>query len=174
MQGIDPVRRAQVLVGLKTDVENALEELDRGLAPLWEGTTESLRTTITLSGGALVASISVVQLLAGKADEPSAGWLMPLSWVLFGLTIFAAMRAQDGLTQMRLHRLHVIREINQMMADESTDGDETAIRQEMARRTLQLQDIGSGRYKAANLVSQFSFMLAFASMIAFAIINFPF
>jgi hypothetical protein len=167
--------RARLLDSAKTHAENSIDEMERGLAPLWDGTAESLRTVVTLSGGALVASISVVQLLVDKTLDPTAGWLLPISWSLFGLSIIASMRTQAALTGIRLFRYHTIAELNRMIAgDEPVGSDEASVNREVVRRVNERHGAAVKTFQSSASITGLSFILAFVSMIVFAILNVPF
>lgn len=144
------------------------------MAPLYEGTAESLRTIVTIAGGALVTSVSVVQFVADEITRPTAGWLLPTSWILFVITIIGAMTAQAALTGMRLFRHHAIREVNRIIAAEAIVADDASIREAIVSRTAQHHDVELKRYNASANVTRASFVVAFIAMILFAIINLPF
>jgi hypothetical protein len=167
--------RAQLLDSAKTHAENAIEEMERGLAPFWEGTSESLRTIITISGGALVASISVVQLLVEKISDPTAGRLLSVSWILFGVSIVAAMSTHAALTGLRLFRYHTIAELNRMIAgDEPVGPDDAAVHQAIVSRVSERHERAFKKFRWSAGITSLSFILAFACMIVFAILNIPF
>lgn len=144
------------------------------MAPFYEGTAESLRTLVTVSGGALVASISVVQFLGEKISDPAAGQLLAISWVLFVVTIISAMTAQAALTGTRLFRHDAIGAVNRIMAANPVAVDQAAIQQEIISHAARRHDAEMKRYNVSANVARLSFMAAFATMIGFALLNLPF
>jgi hypothetical protein len=167
--------RLEILDQLKPALQETVDEMERGLAPFWEGTAESHRTVITLSSGALIASISVLQFLAEEAATPRAGWLMPACWILFGVSILAAMTAQAAATGMRLLRMNATHQATHTIITEQADiTDPAAIAQEIIRRVEARFNSDMKRFNGAVNIVRVSFIGAFASMIAFAIINLPF
>ena len=61
--------------------------IEAGTLPVWEAQAELGRTLISLSSGALVLSITLVQFFADRITDPAWAWALPLSWILFALTV---------------------------------------------------------------------------------------
>jgi hypothetical protein len=59
------------------------DRMEKGLQPIWRAQAEVGRTIITLSSGALVLSITIVQLLAEKISGVRLGWMLLASWIAF-------------------------------------------------------------------------------------------
>lgn len=76
-------------------LDATLDRLQRGLEPQWHAQFELGKMLLALASGALVLSISVTQLLVTQGAHPQWGLLLPLSWVLFAITILAAAVRQS-------------------------------------------------------------------------------
>ncbi|HEX6370191.1 MAG TPA: hypothetical protein VF006_14830 [Longimicrobium sp.] len=168
-------KRVEAIIQLTPVLKELGDELERGMAPFWEGTAESLRTIVTISGGALVASISVVQFLSEDAAAPRAGWLMATSWILFGVAIVAAMSAHAAMTGMRLNRAHASQEAMRMIVEDVGEVDgPAAVVLGILNRVEGHFNRDLKAFNTAVHVVRISFLAAFVSMIAFAVINLPF
>lgn len=61
------------------------------LGPILDYDEAQQRTIVTLSGGALVAGVTLFQSVVDKNARVSAEWLLGLSWGLFALSIVALL-----------------------------------------------------------------------------------
>jgi hypothetical protein len=140
------------------------------------------RTLITLASSALVLSISVVQLLAGKITNPRWGWLLPVSWILFGVTVLAGAVRQGWTGAARSLRYHVEKRRGDMRSKVAALSlDDPQLPKKFDEILAQsMQDAGIEPEKsikihdALNQVMFWSLTLGLASLIAFAIRNRPF
>ena len=87
-------------------LDKVFDRLDAAMAPVWEGQTEMARTLITLSGGARVVTVSVVQFLAQRLPEPAWLWLVPASWICFGVSVVTGVIRHGWSSHARSFRLH--------------------------------------------------------------------
>jgi len=90
------------LVGVTDEfLDQVLERLNRADTPLWEHQAHMGRTVITLAGGGIIASVSVVQFLADKIASPAWSWLLPSSWIAWTACILAALSRELWIGQAR-------------------------------------------------------------------------
>lgn len=148
------------------------------MKPIHEGNVESFRTVTTMSGGALIASISVVQFLASKLSNPSSGWLLPTSWVLFALTIVGAAYAHGALTGMRTFQLRAL-QARQTEGEKAARGEiQLTSYEDWATHVLSIAhtkiDDARKQHDFVRGVSGWAFILGFVTLIGFAIRNLPF
>ena len=85
-------------------LDKVFDRLDAAMTPVWEGQAEMARTLITLSGGALVLTVSVVQFLAGRLPEPAWIWLVPASWICFGISVVTGVLRHGWSSHARSFR----------------------------------------------------------------------
>lgn len=85
-------------------LDKTFERLDAAMSPVWEGQSEMARTLITLSGGALVLTVSMIQFLAERLPEPAWTWLVPASWICFGISVIAGVLRHGWSSHARSHR----------------------------------------------------------------------
>src|SRR5688500_4353005 len=76
-------------------LDRVLDRLENSFQPVWEGQIEMGKTLITLASGTLVASVALIQLLVGSHPNLAWGWLMPLGWILFGVTVLTGAARQS-------------------------------------------------------------------------------
>jgi hypothetical protein len=146
------------------------------LSPQLESSSEVSKTIISVSGGALVATISVVQFLAEKIQDPRFPALLPISWLLFGLSIFLAIYMQYAIGRFRSLIYHVT-EARLKVFNQKKNGkleDENQFDEELNRVTLTAMKSLDVDYKFSSILAFSSFVAAFTALIAFAIINIPF
>jgi len=79
-------------------LDETLQRMEAGTAPIWESQAELGRTLLSLASGALVLSMSLTQFFADKLKHPSWTWLLPTAWTLFTLTVLigASRQAWSG------------------------------------------------------------------------------
>ena len=82
-------------------LDETLERLRKADEPVWEHQAQMGRTLITLAGGGIIASVSVIQLLAGKVTDPGWIWLLPASWVLWAGCILAGVSRESWMSTVR-------------------------------------------------------------------------
>lgn len=76
-------------------VDRVIAQLDRATRPMMDGQPEFTRLMTTLSSGALVLSISLVQLTGPRIQTPRVTWTIPCAWILFGAVVaLAAFRVK--------------------------------------------------------------------------------
>ncbi len=85
-------------------LDRMADRVERSLAPVYDAQAEMGKTLITLSSTALVLSITIVQLLAGKA--PTVHWklLLPASWLMFAATVVLGALRQGRASQATSRR----------------------------------------------------------------------
>jgi uncharacterized membrane protein YbhN (UPF0104 family) len=88
-------------------LDRVLDRLEKSFQPVWEGQIEMGKTLITLASGTLVASVALIQLLVGSHSNLAWGWLMPLAWILFGVTVLTGAARQSWTSDARSFRLRL-------------------------------------------------------------------
>lgn len=171
-----------------TFVAHVDEHLDKVVArhqsatdSIWREQGEVGKTLITLSSGALVLSVSVVQLLTGKLTTPSAGWLLPASWILFSLVAVMgasrqawSSRAQSFRIRLEARRQTILIRLLELPRDtDIATAFDTIIQEELEeadaipKAALKVHDrLGTAMY--------FGFAFGLAALVTFAILNLPF
>jgi hypothetical protein len=172
---MSPEQRKEFLEDFDADITARIEKLNRLHAPVSEGSAELARLFITLSGGALVATISIVQLISERLPTATLGWLLPASWILFGLTIVASIFSLGAVTGFRSLELEALSARSRLLADEGQSSPDEMI--------LAVQTWGNHLQKQVRMVTSIHnisrvgaavcLILAFAAVIAFAIANYP-
>jgi hypothetical protein len=97
---LDEHRRAPVAL-MDLELRFRTSVMQDNLGPAFEVEAERSRTIITISGGALVASISIFQVLVADADALQSRWILGLSWVLFALAILFTLGTLRHVAVMR-------------------------------------------------------------------------
>jgi hypothetical protein len=71
--------------------------------PLLDYDEAQQRSIITLSGGALVAGVTLFQLFLEKSARIGGEWLLGTSWALFALTIVALLSSGSNFGMMKAY-----------------------------------------------------------------------
>src|SRR5260370_30552058 len=88
-------------------LDEGLNRWERSLDPVWRAAGEFMRTLVTLAAGAFVVTLSLVQILAPQAGRPVFWkWMLPASWVLFGVTVLtgALTHGWEAAARIMRHR----------------------------------------------------------------------
>lgn len=88
-------------------LDDTFTRLERAAEPVWQGQSEYGKSLTALASSALVLSISVAQFLAGRGARPEWTWLLPVAWVLFGVTVTLGAGQHTWLGAARSTRLHL-------------------------------------------------------------------
>lgn len=167
-------QRELLVQELDQELETIASDKLRLLAPLLEGNAEAMRNIVTVSGGALIATITLVQFVVDKIKNPHAAWLLPACWIFFGITIFGALYHLAAITQFRSLPLQFANE--RLLAADVTNplhqsGDELKeeVINRVNKRMLSIKTV----FDVSRILTTVSFFLAFVSLIVFAVVNLP-
>jgi hypothetical protein len=86
-------------------LDDTLRRLDESTRPIWESQLEVGKTLVTLASTALVLSISATQFYAEKVKNPHWGWMVPVAWFLFALTVVLGASRHAVLGRARSMRV---------------------------------------------------------------------
>lgn len=81
--------------------DKVLERLDRSDAPIWEHQAAVGRTLITLSGGGIIASVSVLQFIADRLIDPQWAWLLPATWIAWVTSLLLGVARESWMSVAR-------------------------------------------------------------------------
>lgn len=144
--------------------------------PILEGEAERSRTITTISGGALVASISVFQFLA--TQPTTANWLLGTSWTLFALAIICNVGVMGKSAHIRAYTLRLYHRRGAIIDDIRGIEDDVARLDRMYELLQQaFNDVEEGHAELAQEHSgwfqtgAWCFLLAFVALIGFGILN---
>lgn len=156
-------------------ISSSTQEVARIHAPLMEGSAELSRLFITLSGGALVATISIVQLITEKIQDATAGWLLVVSWVLFGLTIIFSILSLGAITRFRSIEYEAVTARNYFVSTDAAKSQDQMVAaiEQWNVHLRNLINTTARVHNSSRLAAALCFISAFAAVIASAIANFP-
>jgi len=102
---MDVIDRSDPAEKVDISLDKIFDRLSAAEAPVWEGQNEMARTLITLSAGALVLTVSLVQLLADQFTDPRWVALLLVSWLLFGVSVITGVLRHGWASEVRSYRL---------------------------------------------------------------------
>lgn len=162
-------------------LDKTLERYERGFAPFWEGQTEVSKTLVVLGSGALVISVSLVQLLADRGSQPVVPWLLPISWILFGSTVVLGVSRIGWSSHARTVRLllEVKRgDIRKQIAALQPGPDFAERFDQVLERAFEEASIHPQKaikiYDRLTSAMGLSWLLGLAALLGFGIANLPF
>jgi hypothetical protein len=88
-----------------TEIAENLQPFSGLIQPGLDSYQEGIRSTSTLSGGALVASIPVAELIIGSADMVEHSWLLRVAWMCWVVSMLADLfrwRVLPGLKNIQV------------------------------------------------------------------------
>jgi len=161
----------QLLLG---KVDELADRLDRLYEPLWGTVSEGFNSLTQLAGGALVISISIVQLLGEKLANPTAGVLLPISWVALALTLLFTQYHRGTISRVKTYRITLYEAGMAALEAQETVKDADAAAQaaytQMAERLGKLSTALTRLETAIGI----SFLTGFITLMLFALFNLPF
>jgi hypothetical protein len=173
---------ASIVTILDRHLDETLARWEHGAAPVWEGQAEFGRALITLSSSSLVLSISVVQLLADKIENPQGVWLLPAAWILFGTTVMAGALRHSWSSQARSFRMRFENERGEMRkqvarldltAPDLPERFDAILVDAYSRATAEPAKAGNV-HQGLTQAMFWSFALGLTGLLTFAILNLPF
>src|SRR4051794_25043803 len=91
-----PALHAEIRAELDAEFKWLTTYLREQVFPVLDATAEAVRSLTTLSAGAVVASVSVIQILGEHNAPTTADFLLKVSWVMFALTILLSVIRGGG------------------------------------------------------------------------------
>jgi hypothetical protein len=163
-------------------IEKVDAYLDRGLdrilkadEPVWTHQAQIGRLLILLSGGAIVASVSMLQSLAGRVASAPNGWLLPTAWVSWALALLVGVTREGWMSRARAAVSSIERKRGSIRTDIRKLGEHPDLR---AVETILLQAIEEAETrprKATKVTDALAigmyllFLVGMTSVVAFAI-----
>jgi hypothetical protein len=162
-------------------LDKLFDRLDAAMTPVWEGQNEMARTLITLSAGALVLTVSVVQFLADRLPQPEWSWLLPASWICFGASVVTGVVRHGWSSQARSLRARfefsrgALRDaLQQIPPDHAWAPKAEAV----IAHALDAANVEPAKavkvHDGLIIASAWTFILGLACLVAFAVRNLPF
>ena len=174
------ITHAELISHTDQFIDQTLERFRKADAPLWEHETHMGRTLITLAGGGIIASVSVVQFLAEKIPDLSWLWLLPSSWLLWTICILAAVsrelwigRARRFASVFERSRGALRIKLQQLRPSDTIAAYEKLVEDaftEAEKEPAEAQKV----YGALNQVVYWTFAGGILGLVIFAIKNLPF
>jgi hypothetical protein len=161
-------------------LDRTFDRLERAAAPIWEAQVRATQSLVTVSGGALVLSVSLVQWIGPGLASAHWKFLLPVSWALFAWTIMLGIGkiGQMSLARGQRMRLEVkrgeIRAKVRAVQEEPDAGEKidailaAAMEEAGAEPTKAIQT----HDRIAKLMG-WTFLLALLALVAFTIRNAP-
>lgn len=179
--GDQPLQGKALVEYIDKHLDQTMERLERGAAPVWEAQAEMGRTLITLSSGAIVVSVSVTQLLMGKVTGLQWTWLLPTSWILFGLSVLAGISRQGWTGAARGLRAYLEQKRSEIRTElwnldsgpDLSDRVDQVLERAMTDASLEPTKAVKV-HDALNQVVFWTFAAGLGALIAFATKNLPF
>lgn len=176
----DQATKAQAVEQMEARVDGRVDRLVRTLEPVIAGAEKLAHSIIWLSAGALVLSVTVTQVLLDSAAGLSWTWLLPTSWVLFGLAVVLALWQMGTYLRIRSGPFRFERKKPELRSYvDEVWGEEDAAEQ-IEKKIVELADNAwenpldaIRRHDVAAGFSALSFVLALAALLTFAIVNLP-
>ena len=98
IRGID---RGELIAYVDQFLDEVLDRLRKADEPVWKHQAQLGRTLITLAGGGIIASVSVIQLLADKISHPIWPWLLSVCWISWTLCILTGLSREAWTSRAR-------------------------------------------------------------------------
>jgi hypothetical protein len=159
---------------LLNKVNERADLLDRLYEPLWGTASEGFNSLTQLAGGALVISISIVQLLGEKLANPTAGVLLPISWVMLAFTLLFTQYHRGTISRVRTYRIVLFEAGTTALEAQGTVKDADAAAQ--AAYSHLAERIGKLSTTLTRLETTIGicFLIGFVALMLFALLNLPF
>lgn len=144
-----------------------------------EGHAEFTKTMTTLSSGALVLSISVVQLMAARVATAQLAGLLPIAWMSFGIIIVLvgfrviwlqhAQSFEINYASARSDLETKVRSLPTQSELETFIDEQIAPQFDAASRTAEYHT----KLNRSQTFSVWLFTIGMTSLLAFAVVNLP-
>jgi hypothetical protein len=149
--------------------------------PAVEASTEIVKNLVTLSAGAVVASVSVAQIIHDESpDVDSFVWLLPLSWVLFVLVVIIGLSRIGSHATVKSYgwvlysqRGAILDSLDKLITPEAAHEQMHRMRNDAIARADALIERMYSRERVLGPAMGLIFVLGVFSLVLFAILNLP-
>ena len=173
--------RSPLVDYIDAEIDKRIDRIITTSAPMWEDQNEQGRSFVTLAGGSLVLTVTLVQFMVARTPHFLAGWLLPASWIAFTISVLAgtvrhgwAARVRSAPLQLELVR-EEIREALHGFDPHSMDLSEEVDKaiKKASDPVVEREREALRWHNASVMVSGWTFITGVVTLVVFAVLNLP-
>lgn len=165
---------------IEEKLDDFIARLENAFDPIWPSQVEYGKTIITLSSGALILSITLIQFLDNQLRETSGNWLLLVSWILLCISILAGAYRFNIFSKINAYKYNYLlmrgkikdRAIDLFKSDQGIE-NLNEIFKDSFRNSMQETTDAINAFQKNNYIMVGSFTFGILILTLFACINLP-